>query len=151
MVNDQLVGIAFGAFLGAALTYLHTYMQVKVEKKEQHQAKLTALMGEILDIKQALDAGSVMGISKVRLSQSMWEECRAEIFKTPSALAETLRKLYLKVAELNCSIDYDLNHSGLGRGYFDQIIEVRSSELKDLVNSAVSSLRRYLSQIPNEE
>ena len=144
MGYEHFIEIAFGAVLGGGLTYLHTYMQMREERKEEHRARLSALLAEMEDNRRALDSGVIQGYAKIRLSQSMWDESRGEIFRLPQDLGETLRSLYHKVWQLNCAIEYDLAHSAIGRGVFDASINAIADDLKKAIGPAVEKHRAYL-------
>lgn len=144
MTIEQIVEVAFGAFLGAGLTFTHTFVQKRAEKQEEHRARLTALLAELFDIQSAINAGAGMGVAKVALSDAMWKESIGETFGIPEDVREAVRKAYFKVAEFNSIILYELHQTSIGNGYFDRIMEVRRKEATDLLTPAITGLQRYL-------
>jgi hypothetical protein len=147
MAYEHFMEIAFGAFLGAGLTYLHTYFQMRENREQERKAKLTALLAEMKDNKVAIDSGIKLAQATQRLSFGMWEEARGEIFSLPAQLREKLRQAYHKVGQYDSTLEYDLalvTNKGLNQGTFDSALNKMSGEIKELLGASIAELEKYL-------
>lgn len=144
MAYKHLIEISFGAVLGAGLTYVHTYFQLKEVRKQNHRLRTRALHAEMLDLKALLHSGMLDGPAKVRISRDMWEECKGEIFEMPDAAVEAIRRLYLKVDEFNSLIDYHLHHAVQ---FTPQLFESCLAQMKGLIDPAINGIDAYQGKI----
>jgi len=141
MGSPDFASIMFGAFLGAALSYVGLYVQELNARK----GKLLGLLAELQDNFSLSERVQLAGgRAKQRLLNTMWEIFKGEAFYLPSELANTLRSTYATIINLNAVIDYDLQKVDMGSGALNQAIEVMSTEAKRKLEGAIRDLKAHL-------